>query len=316
MRHSNVLVIGGAGFVGRYIVNELVGRGCRVLVPSRRRDKAKHLIMLPTCDVVEASVHDDAALETLVEGRDAVVNLVGILHGSAAQFEQAHSELTRRVLAACARARVRRYLHMSALGADPDGPSMYQRSKGRAEQAVRESKLAWTIFRPSVIFGAEDSFLNMFARLAAIAPVLPIGGAEVKFQPVWVEDVSRAFVNSLDNEATIGRSYELCGPKVYTLRELVKFAAEAAGHRRPVVALPNGIARLQARLMELAPGEPLLSVDNLDSMKRDNVASRQPYAPAPELGITATPMEPEASLYLAGLHPRTRFGGFRARARR
>ena len=316
MRHSNVLVIGGAGFVGRYIVNELVGRGCRVLVPSRRRDKAKHLIMLPTCDVVEASVHDDAALEALVEGRDAVVNLVGILHGSEAQFEQAHCGLTRRVLAACARARVRRYLHMSALGADPNGPSMYQRSKGRAEQAVRESKLAWTIFRPSVIFGAEDSFLNMFARLAAIAPVLPIGGAEVKFQPVWVEDVSRAFVNSLDNEVTIGRSYELCGPKVYTLRELVKFAAEAAGHRRPVVALPDGIARLQARLMQLAPGEPLLSVDNLDSMKRDNVASRQPYAPAPELGITATPMEPEASLYLAGLHPRTRFGGFRARARR
>ena len=316
MRHSNVLVIGGAGFVGRYIVNELVGRGCRVLVPSRRRDKAKHLIMLPTCEVVEASVHDDAALEALVEGRDAVVNLVGILHGSEAQFEQAHCGLTRRVLAACARARVRRYLHMSALGADPDGPSMYQRSKGRAEQAVRESKLAWTIFRPSVIFGAEDSFLNMFARLAAIAPVLPIGGAEVKFQPVWVEDVSRAFVNSLDNEATIGRSYELCGPKVYTLRELVKFAAEAAGHRRPVVALPDGIARLQARLMQFAPGEPLLSVDNLDSMKRDNVASRQPYAPAPELGITATPMEPEASLYLAGLHPRTRFGGFRARARR
>ncbi|MBS1163167.1 MAG: NAD-dependent epimerase/dehydratase [Burkholderiaceae bacterium] len=316
MRHSNVLVIGGAGFVGRYIVNELVGRGCRVLVPSRRRDKAKHLIMLPTCDVVEASVHDDAALETLVEGRDAVVNLVGILHGSEAQFEQAHCGLTRRVLAACARARVRRYLHMSALGADPNGPSMYQRSKGRAEQAVRESKLAWTIFRPSVIFGAEDSFLNMFARLAAIAPVLPIGGAEVKFQPVWVEDVSRAFVNSLDNEVTIGRSYELCGPKVYTLRELVKFAAEAAGHRRPVVALPDGIARLQARLMQFAPGEPLLSVDNLDSMKRDNVASRQPYAPAPELGITATPMEPEASLYLAGLHPRTRFGGFRARARR
>jgi NADH dehydrogenase len=193
---------------------------------------------------------------------------------------------------------------------------MYQRSKGRAEQAVRESALAWTIFRPSVIFGAGDSFLNMFARLAAIAPVLPIGGAQVRFQPVWVEDVSRAFVNSLDNEATVGRSYELAGPKVYTLRELVRFAAEAAGHRRPVVALPEGVARLQARLMQLAPGEPLLSVDNLDSMKRDNVASSQPYAPAPELGITATPMEPVASLYLAGLHPRSRFGGFRARARR
>jgi uncharacterized protein YbjT (DUF2867 family) len=316
MRHKNILVIGGSGFVGRYLVNELVGRGCRVLVPSRRRDQAKHLIMLPTCDVVEASVHDDATLERLIAGQDAVINLVGILHGTEAQFERAHVTLTQRVLAACAGNKVRRYLHMSALGADPDGPSMYQRSKGRAERAVRESKLAWTIFRPSVIFGAEDSFLNMFAKLAAIAPLLPIGGANVRFQPVWVEDVSRAFANSLDNEATVGKDYELCGPKVYTLRELVQFAAGAAGHWRPVIALPLGIARLQARLMELAPGEPLLSRDNLDSMKRDNIASRQPYVPAPELGITATPMEPEASLYLAGLHPRTRFGGFRARARR
>jgi uncharacterized protein YbjT (DUF2867 family) len=316
MQHKNILVIGGAGFVGRYIVNELVGRGRRVLVPSRRRDKAKHLIMLPTCDVVEADVHDDATLARLVAGQDAVLNLVGILHGTEAQFERAHVTLTQRVLGACAGARVRRYLHMSALGADPGGPSMYQRSKGRAEGLVRASKLAWTIFQPSVVFGAEDAFLNMFARLAAVAPVLPIGGADVKFQPVWVEDVAHAFVNGLDNDAAVGKTYELCGPKVYTLRELVQFAAEAAGHRRPVIALPMGIARLQARLMELAPGEPLLSRDNLDSMKRDNVASTQPYAPAPELGITPTPMEPEASLYLAGLHPRTRFGGFRARARR
>jgi len=316
MQHRNVLVIGGTGFIGRYLVNELVGRGCRVLVPSRRRDHAKHLIMLPTCDVVEANVHDDAALERLVGGQHAVINLIGILHGTEALFERAHVALTQRTLAACSRNKVRRYLHMSALGADANGPSMYQRSKGRAEQAVRESKLAWTIFQPSVVFGAEDAFLNMFARLAAIAPVLPIGGANVKFQPVWVEDVARAFANSLDNDATVGQTYELCGPTVYTLRELVQFAASAAGHRRPVLALPDAIARLQARIMELAPGEPLLSRDNLDSMKRDNIASRQPYVPAPELGISATPMEPEASLYLAGLHPRTRFGGFRARARR
>jgi NADH dehydrogenase len=279
MQHKNVLVIGGAGFIGRYIVNLLVGRGCRVLVPSRRRDRAKHLIMLPTCDVIEANVHDDATLERLVAGQHAVISLVGILHGTEAQFERAHVTLTQRLLAACARNKVRRYL-------------------------------------PSVVFGAEDNFLNMFAKLSAIAPVLPIGGADVKFQPVWVEDVARAFVNSLDNDATVGKTYELAGPKVYTLRELVQFAAGAAGHRRAVIALPDSIARLQARLMELAPGEPLLSRDNLDSMKRDNIASRQPYEPAPELGITATPMEPEASLYLAGLHPRTRFGGFRARARR
>jgi uncharacterized protein YbjT (DUF2867 family) len=316
MQHRNVLVIGGSGFVGRYLVSELVGRGCRVLVPARRRDKAKHLILLPTCDVVEANVQDDATLDRLVAGQQAVINLVGILHGTEAQFEQAHVTLTQRIVAACTKNKLRRYLHMSALGADPDGPSMYQRSKGRAEQAVRDSKLAWTIFQPSVIFGAEDAFLNMFAKLSAVAPVLPIGGAEVKFQPVWVEDVAHAFANCLDNDATIGKTYELAGPKVYTLRELVQFAAAAAGHRRPVIALPDAIARLQARLMELAPGEPLLSRDNLDSMKRDNVASQQPYVPAQELGIQPAPMEPEASLYLAGLHPRTRFGGFRARAHR
>jgi len=316
MQHKNVLVVGGSGFVGRYVVAELVGRGCRVLVPSRRRDKAKHLILLPTCEVVDADLHDDAALGRLVAGQDAVVNLVGILHGSEVRFEQAHVVLTRRILAACAASGLRRYLHMSALGADADGPSMYQRSKGRAEVAVRESALAWTIFRPSVIFGAEDGFLNLFAKLSAIAPVLPIGGADVKFQPVWVGDVATAFANCLDNEASVGRIYELAGPKVYTLRELVRFAAEAAGRPRPVIALPDGIARLQARLMELAPGEPLLSRDNLDSMKRDNIASQQPYVPAPELGIGPAPLEPEASLYLAGLHPRTRFGGFRARAGR
>ncbi len=316
MQHKNILVIGGSGFIGRYIVNLLVGRGCRVLVPARRRDRAKHLIMLPTCEVVEADVHDEGALSGLVAGQQAVINLVGILHGTEAQFERVHVDLTRRVLAACASNKVRRYLHMSALGADQNGPSMYQRSKGRAEALVRQSKLAWTIFQPSVVFGAEDAFLNMFAKLAAIAPLLPIGGAHVKFQPVWVEDVARAFVNSLDNDATIRKAYELCGPKIYTLRELVQFATAAAGHKRLVIALPDGVARLQARLMEFAPGEPLLSRDNLDSMKRDNVASKQPYQPASELGITATPMEPEASLYLAGLHPRTRFGGFRARARR
>lgn len=316
MRHTNVLVIGSSGFVGRYLVNALVARGCRVLAPTRRRERAKHLILLPTCDVVEADVHDDATLERLIRGQDAVINLVGILHGTQQQFTRAHVELPRRIVATCEKLGVRRYLHMSALGADPDGPSMYQRSKGQAEQLVRASSLDWTSFRPSVIFGAEDNFLNLFARLARWFPVLPIGGANVRFQPVWVEDVANAFANSLDNRATYRKTYELAGPKIYTLRELVRYAAAAAGHRRPVIALPDAIARLQAWLMEHAPGEPLLSRDNLDSMKRDNVASQQPYRPAPELGITPTPLEAEASIYLAGLHPRTRFGGFRARARR
>jgi uncharacterized protein YbjT (DUF2867 family) len=316
MRHTQVLVIGGSGFIGRYVVNFLIERGCRVLVPARRRDKAKHLIVFPTCDVVEASVHDDTQLDRLVAGQHAVINLVGILQGSAADFARAHSDLTRRIVEACQRHKVRRYLHMSALGADPNGPSKYQRSKGEAEAHVRASHLDWTMFQPSVVFGPEDRFLNTFAKLAALAPVIPLAGADVRFQPVWVEDVARAFVNALDNPATYGKSYELAGPKVYTLRQLVEFAAAAGGHPRKVIGLPDSVARLQARLMELAPGEPLLSQDNLDSMKRDNVASVQPFAPAPELGIAHTPMEPEASLYLAGMHPRTRFGGFRAHARR
>ncbi len=316
MRHTNILVLGGAGFIGRYIVNELVARGCRVVVPARRRDRAKHLILLPTCEVVQADIHDDATLERLLAGQHAVINLVGILQGSEAQFERAHHTLPQRVAAACARLKVPRLLHMSALGADPNGPSMYQRSKGRGEAAVRASTLDWTIFQPSVVFGPEDRFLNLFAKLAAFAPVLPLAGADVRFQPVWVEDVAHAFVHALDNPATYGKCYELVGPKVYTLRELASFAARAAGHPRPVINVPSGLAQVQARLMELMPGEPLMSRDNLASMQRDNIASTQPFVPAPELAIRLTPMEPEASLYLAGLHPRTRFGGFRARAKR
>jgi NADH dehydrogenase len=316
MRHSQVLVLGGSGFIGRYIVNFLIDRGCRVTVPARRRARARHLIVFPACEVVEANIHDDAALGKLVAGQHAVINLVGILQGREADFERAHALLPQRVVAACKAARVKRLLHMSALGADVDGPSMYQRSKGRGEQQVRTSGLDWTIFRPSVVFGPEDRFLNTFATLSRLAPVIPLAGADVKFQPVWVEDVAHAFVNALDNPATVHKAYELAGPRVYTLRELVQFAGGAIGHRRPVIGLPDGLARVQARLMELAPGEPLMSRDNLDSMKIDNIASVQPFKPAAELGIAQTPMEPEACVYLAGMHPRSRFSGFRAHARR
>jgi NADH dehydrogenase len=266
--------------------------------------------------VVQADIHDDAALDRLLSGQHAVINLVGILQGSEAQFERAHHALAQRVVAACTRLKVARLLHMSALGADAKGPSMYQRSKGRGEAAVRASKLHWTVFQPSVVFGVEDRFLNLFAKLAAFAPVLPLAGAEARFQPVWVEDVANAFVNALDNPATFGKTYELVGPRIYTLRELVSFAARAAGHPRAIVNLPMGLARVQARFMELLPGEPLMSRDNLASMQRDNIASTQPYVPPPELELRLTPMEPEAALYLAGQHPRTRFGGFRTRAKR
>jgi len=319
--HTNILVIGGAGFVGRHIVNRLIDRGLNVTVPVRRRVRAGALITLPTIDVVEADVNDDATLEHLLVGHDAVINLVGILQGSrgtpyAPEFARAHVELPQRTVSRCEARGVRRYLHMSALGADPKGPSMYQRSKGDGEAAVRASPLDWTIFQPSVIFGPEDRFLNTFAALATIAPVLPIANAEARFQPVYVGDVADAFVNALDETRTVRRTYELVGPRVYTLRELVQFAARAAGHPRPVVGLPAGLARAQAMMMELAPGEPMMSRDNLDSMRRDNIASTQPYTPAPELGIELHPMEAEAAAYLSGQGARTRLGSFRARAHR
>jgi NADH dehydrogenase len=315
MRHSNVLVLGGSGFIGRYLVNLLVARGASVVVPSRRRDRAKHLIVLPTCEVIETNISDDTALDRLVADADAVINLVGILHGTEQAFQRVHAELPRRVVAACTKHRVGRVIQMSAIGASPSAPSMYLRSRAAGEAHVRGAALAWTIFRPSVVFGIEDQFLNLFARLAAWAPVLPIGRADAKLQPVWVEDVARAIANSLDNEATFGQVYELAGPRIYTLRELASFAAKAAGHPRLVLGLPDALARLQAGVLELLPGSPL-SRDNLDSLKIDSVASRQPFAPAPELGIGVTPMEPEAVFYLAGRHPRTRFSPLRARARR
>jgi uncharacterized protein YbjT (DUF2867 family) len=334
MKHQRILVLGGGGFIGRYVVDRLVARGARVVVPTRRRDRIKPLIVLPTAEVVEADVHDPAALGRLVADCDAVINLIGILHGDTppapsasygSRFLQAHVELPRRIVAACERHGVRRLLHMSALGADPKGPSMYLRSKGDGERAAQSSSLVeTTVFRPSVVFGREDRFLNLFAYMArwlprGLPPWLPplaVGRPDARFQPVWVADVASAIVNALDNVETYGRTYELCGPRTYTLRELVEFATEASGHPRRVVGLPDPAAKLMAWFLEHWPGGPLMSRDNLDSLKVDSVASRQPYWPAPELGIRPTPMEPEAVLYLAGLHPRTRYGGFRARARR
>jgi len=323
--HDNILVLGGTGFIGRCLVDRLVSQGRKVCVPTRRRARARELWVLPTVEVVDADIGDAATLAALLEGRDAVVNLVGILHdggplapgaGYGAAFGAAHVELPRRLVAACAQQGVARLLHVGALGADPQGPSGYLRSKGEGERIVRAAPLDSTVFEPSVVFGAGDSFLNLFAGLAAFLPVLMIGGAQARMQPVWVQDLVTAMCSALDARATYGKTYEICGPAVYTLRELVQFAARASGHPRPVVALPDAAATFMARIFELLPGPPLLSRDNLKSLSVDNIASRQPYVPAPELGFRPAPMEPEAALYLSGLHPRTRFSGFRARARR
>ncbi len=310
---SRVLVLGGSGFVGRHVVERLQRQGVQVTIPTRRLTAARHQWSQPNVHVTVADVMEPDTLARLVAGHDAVVNLVAILHGRKAEFERVHVELPQRIAAACAQAGGRRLVHVSALGAAADGPSMYQRSKARGEavlgQAAQVGSLRLTVLRPSVIFGPQDQFLNLFARLQKMFPVMPLAGADARFQPVWVRDVAAAVVACLQDDATIGQTYECCGPEVWTLRELVKASAQwagvAGGRGRPVIGLPRALGRLQALALELLPGQPLMSRDNLDSMQVDNVASGQ--VPGLEaLGIRAAPLSGVGPLLLGndGVHAR------------
>ncbi len=309
---ARVCILGGSGFVGRHVVEKLVELGCFVVVPSRRRERAKHLITLPTVDVVQADIHDQATLTRLVAGCDAVINLVGILHGRRGQpygpdFARAHVELPKKAIAACLAAGVQRLVHMSALKAAPDAPSEYLRSKADGEGAVVAARgaLGTTIFRPSVVFGAEDRFLNLFAALQRFVPVVFLGSPDAKFQPVYVGDVARAIVTSLEDPDSAGRAYDLAGPAVYSLRELVEYAGKLAGHPRPIIGLGPRLSYLQAWAMEFAPVK-LLSRDNYYSMKVDSVSGE----PLP-FGLHATPLEAVAPVYLQGFYPRSRYSVFR-----
>ncbi len=294
---KKVLVLGGTGFVGRHVCEQLNRLGIRATVPTRRSVNAQSVQMLPLVDVIEANVHDDAALARLLPGHDAVINLVAVLHGSEKRFEQVHVTLPRRLASAMQAAGVRRLVHVSALGANVDGPSQYQSSKAQGEAVLAAAGLDLTVLRPSVIFGAGDKFLSLFARLQATLPLMPLAGADTRFQPVWVGDVAQTVVCCLQQPDTVGQTYECVGPQVFTLRELVSLAGRLSGNERPVLGLPRAIAYFQALFMEMVPGEPLLSTDNLRSMEVDNVASGS--APTQvTLGVPATALEPVAASYL------------------
>ena len=282
MAFRKLLILGGTGFVGRSLAArwaaEPAAAGCAIVVPSRRPSRGVALATLPTVQRIAADVHDPATLERLMQGADAVVNLVAILHGSAAQFEAAHVVLPQRIAAACLRAGVPRLIHVSALGVpegDPQSaPSRYLRSKAAGEQVLRsKAGLELTILRPSVIFGADDRFIRLFARLQALAPVMALAGAGARFQPVWVEDVAAALVRCLLDRATVGQVIECAGPEVCTLAQLVRLSGRWSGHERAVLPLPDWAGRLQAAALSLLPGEPLMSGDNIDSMKVPNVAT-------------------------------------------
>jgi NADH dehydrogenase len=319
MAIRNILLIGGSGFLGSHVAHRLAVRGCNLLVPTRRRERAKTLLPLPTVDVIEADVHDAGELERLMAGMDAVVNLVGILHSRngtpyGPDFARAHVELPQKIVAAAARAGVRRLAHVSALNADRGAPSAYLRSKADGEAAIRSAPagLEWTIFQPSVIFGAGDRFLNLFAQLARRFPLLPLASPRARFQPVFVDDAAEAIAASLTRGDAAGQTFALCGPRIYTLRQLVAYVAELIKCPRPIVGLSDSLSYLQAMMLEFAPGETLMSRDNYRSMKVDSVCA----GCALPFGHDATPLEAVAPGYLANRVPRARYSPFRMKAGR
>src|SRR5688572_4289120 len=287
MKFTHVLVVGGSGFIGRHLVAALAARGLSVIVPSRRRERAKHLILLPTVEVVETDVLAPGVLARLAGRCQAVINLAGILHSRRGRrdergpndygpdFARMHVELPQAIVAACRATGAKRLLHISALGADPQAPSEYLRSKAIGEQAVLAAEdVDATVFRPSVVFGPEDRFLNQFSQLSRFMAAIAVPCPGARFQPVYVGDVVRAMLASLEESEARGQAYELCGPRAYTLKELVELVCRITGRRRLVIGLPDWVSRVQAGFMGMLP-EPfkLMTTDNYRSMQVPNVCT-------------------------------------------
>lgn len=312
----NICVLGGSGFVGTELVTRLALAGHWVRVPTRNLARALRLRVLDTVELRVANVQDLTALGRLFAGCDAVINLVGILNAHrGASFHAVHTELPAKVLAAARAAGVARILHMSALGADPHAPSRYLRSKGAAEALLRappphreSPHPGVTIFRPSVIFGARDSLTNRFAGLLRrTAGVLPLARARARFAPVYVGDVCAAFVEALARPASVGATYELCGPEVLTLEGIVRLTARAARLRCRIVPLPNAVGWLQGLIMGLLPGKPF-SLDNFRSLAVDCVCGEDGFA---RLGIRPQGMLAVLPTYLGGNDPERQFDALR-----
>jgi NADH dehydrogenase len=323
MKFESVLVVGGSGFIGRHLVALLAAQGLRVTVASRNRERAKHLILLPTVDVVETDVMAPGVLDGLARGQQAVINLIGTLHSRRGRrdergpndygpdFARLHVELPQAIIAACRAQGVKRLLHVSALGLSPLAPSEYLRSKAIGERAVLAAEdLDVTVFRPSIVFGPEDTFLNRFALFARLMPVIAVPCPNARFQPVYVGDVARALSRALDDPETRGMVYELCGPHQYTMKQLVEFVCDVTGRQRMIVGLPDRLAYLQAMVLEKLPGK-LMTRDNFLSLQVPSVCSGTfPF------GIQPQALEAVAPTYLAPSGPRERYPQLRWRARR
>ena len=318
MTRRSFCILGGTGFVGHHLAARLAREGHDIRILTRYREAHRDLLVLPTVKLVEADVHDPLTLRAQFGGCDTVVNLVGIVNERGRDgrgFELAHTRLAESVVSACVDAGVERLLHMSALKADPVGPSFYLRTKGKAELAVQEGagdRLAWTIFRPSVIFGPGDSFFCRFAGLLRMTPIaFPLACPEARFAPIYVGDVVTAFQRALDDKRTFGERYDLCGPKAYRFRELVDYTARLIGAKRRVIPLGDRLSRLQAGIMEYVPGKPF-SRDNYLSTRSDSVCAGS----FPEVfGFEPQPVESIVPTYITWESRRAPYNRIRRDAR-
>jgi len=317
--HNRICILGGSGFVGKAIVARLSKRGCSVRVLTRRRERHRDLLVLPGLELIQADIHQPPVLEHYFRDRDAVINLVGILNekrDNGLGFRHAHVDLAEKVVHACQQNGVGRLLHMSALHADANqAPSYYLRSKGEALALVHAAQdLDVTSFCPSVIFGPGDSFFNRFADLLRFMPgFMPLACANARFAPVCVSDVADAFVHALNDPACYGQRYALCGPKEYSLRQLVEFTAQQLGIRRRIIGLGPGLSRLMANVFQYVPLLKPITRDNYRSLQVDSICKE---AFPSIFGITPHSIEEIVPTYLAQRGTRERYAAMRRLARR
>ena len=310
---KRICVLGGTGFVGQHIVEQLAKQGHHVRVLSRHRERNRELLVLPTVEIISADIHNGQVLKENFTDQDVVINLVGILNVFGKHsFEKVHVDLARKVADACQLKRVPRLLHMSALKANAkNAPSKYLRSKGQAENIVHSIRdVDVTSFRPSVIFGPQDDFFNRFAKLLAMPPLFfpfPLACAKAKFAPVYVKDVADAFINAIDDKETYGKRFCLCGPREYTLSNLVRYTADTCNIPRKIIPLGNGTSKLLATFMGMVPGKPL-SIDNYNSTRADSICDED--IPNLAAGSTNT-VESIVPAYLGGKSLRGRYSQFR-----
>lgn len=313
-----ITLLGGTGFIGHHLIHRLTDDGHRIKVLSRNREAHRDLLVHPSVEVVTANVHDPRALQEHFEETDVVINLIGILNEKGRDgsgFRRVHVDLAKNVLDAAKRTRVRRLLHMSALGAARDSASHYQRTKAEAEDVLlaNAGDVRVTIFRPSTVFGPGDTFINRFAGLLGKVPlVFPLACAETKFAPVYVSDVAEAYARALDDPRAFGKVFELCGPDVCTLQDIVTYVRDVQHRRQVVIALPDAFAKLQAAIFEFLPGKPF-SLDNYRSLQRDSVCANGNGLA--DFGIEPTGMGAVVPDYLAPRRSR-RLDRFRRRANR